>query len=111
MSASDQLAAQLKRLGHPSSVFRRQAAVGVFQLLAAGAARGSHDAAKDAILACLTDRHAVRGAGARGIRGMRGGLRRAWTWRVWTRPRLSCATACVQGGTCVHGPDRPEFPL
>ncbi|KAI8466909.1 MAG: hypothetical protein J3K34DRAFT_524154 [Monoraphidium minutum] len=57
MSSAEQLAAQLKRLGHASSVFRRQAVVGVFQLLAAGAARGSPDAARDAALQCLTDRH------------------------------------------------------
>ena len=73
MSFSDQLTAQLKRLGHASSVYRLQAAVGVFQLLAAGAARGSVDAAKEAALQCLTDRHAVGGRVRRGLVGGRRG--------------------------------------
>jgi len=53
-----QLNAQLRRLSHASAVFRRQAAVGVFQLLSAGAARGSADATLDTVQQCLTDRHA-----------------------------------------------------
>ncbi|KIZ01878.1 hypothetical protein MNEG_6086 [Monoraphidium neglectum] len=57
MSLTEQLESQLKRLNHASSVFRRQAAVGVFQLLASGAARGSATAAQDAALQCLTARH------------------------------------------------------
>lgn len=59
----DQLEAQLKRLGHASSVFRRQAAVGVFALLGAkrgvGGGGGASDAAQDAALRVLCDRHPV----------------------------------------------------
>jgi hypothetical protein len=61
MASAEQLSAQLRRLGHASAVFRRQAVVGVFQLLAAGAARGSTDAALDAAQQCLAARHTVRG--------------------------------------------------